>query len=181
MLVIAVRFRKYFENLSWLIFDKGFSLMVGMIVGIYVARYLQPEAFGALNYGIGFVSIFSAFATFGMDQIVVRELAKGQRSKEELLGTAFFLKLFGSLMLIVIVLIILLFMHHTALTNTLILIIAFAETFKAFEVISYFFQSQIRSKYVVQVQLLMNLAISVTKIGLVFAHASLVWFAAIIV
>jgi O-antigen/teichoic acid export membrane protein len=181
MLVTAVRFKKYFENLSWLILDKGFSLIVGMVVGIYVARYLQPEAFGALNYGIGFVSIFSAFATFGMDQIVVRELAKGQRSKDELLGTAFILKLFGSFMLISMILVILLFMRHTALTNTLILIIAFAEMFKAFEVISYFFQSEIRSKYVVQVQLLINLTISLSKIGLVFAHASLISFAVIVV
>jgi O-antigen/teichoic acid export membrane protein len=181
MYSLAIRFKKYFENAFWLIFEKGFSLMVGMVVGIYVARYLQPEAFGLLNYGIGFVSIFSAFSTLGMDQIIVRELAKGKRSKDELLGTGFILKLSGSLLLIVLMLIILIFLDHGPFTNTLIMIIAAAEIFKGFEVINYFFQAQVQSKYVVQVQLIINLMVSMSKIALVFMHAPLIWFAIIIV
>jgi O-antigen/teichoic acid export membrane protein len=180
MFTLALRYKKYFENASWLIFEKGFSLMVGMFVGISVARFLQPEAFGLLNYGIGFVSIFSAFSTLGMDQIVVRELARGKRSSEDLLGTGFVLKLCGSMVLIVLMLVILLFLDHGTFTNTLILIIAAAEIFKAFEVINYFFQSQVQSKYVVQVQLIINLVISLAKIGLVFSRAPLIWFAIII-
>jgi O-antigen/teichoic acid export membrane protein len=152
-----------------------------MVVGIYVARYLQPEAFGLLNYGIGFVSIFSTLSTLGMDQIIVRELAKGKTPKEELLGTGFIVKLSGSVLLVAVMLFVMLFMDHGPFTNTLILIIAAAEVFKGFEVINYFFQSQVRSKYVVQVQLIINLMISLSKIGLVFLHAPLIWFAIIIV
>lgn len=181
MYTLALRFKKYFENAFWLIFEKGFSLFVGMVVGIYVARYLQPEAFGLLNYGIGFVSIFSTLSTLGMDQIIVRELAKGKTPKEELLGTGFVVKLSGSVLLIAVMLFVMLFMDHGPFTNTLILVIAAAEIFKGFEVINYFFQSQVRSKYVVQVQLIINLMISFSKIGLVFLHAPLIWFAIIIV
>ncbi|HEV8515783.1 MAG TPA: oligosaccharide flippase family protein, partial [Cyclobacteriaceae bacterium] len=61
MYFFSQRFRKYSENISWLIFEKGFTLLVGLIVGVYVARYLKPENFGLLNYAISFVSIFSAF------------------------------------------------------------------------------------------------------------------------
>src|SRR3989337_3165287 len=102
MYTLALRFKKYFENAFWLIFEKCFSLVVGMVVGIYVARYLQPEAFGLLNYGIGFVSIFSAFATLGLEQILVRELAKGKDAKADLLGTGFLLKVAGSLVMMVL-------------------------------------------------------------------------------
>jgi O-antigen/teichoic acid export membrane protein len=181
MYTLALRFRKYFENAFWLIFEKCFSLLVGIVVGIYVARYLQPEAFGLLNYGIGFVSIFSAFSTLGMDQIIVRELCKDSVRKDDLLGTAFVLKLSGSFLLILVMLVILFFMNHGPFTNTLILIIASAEIFKGFEVINYFFQSQVKSKYVVQVQLFINLTISLAKIALVLSHAPLIWFAVIIV
>lgn len=181
MYAVALRFKKYFENAFWLVFEKCFSLLVGMVVGIYVARYLQPEAFGLLNYGIGFVAIFSAFSTLGLDQIIVRELAKGKNRKDDLLGTGFVLKILGSLALILWLLIILLFMDHGRFTNSLIMIIAAAEIFKGFEVINYFFQSQVQSKYVVQVQLFINLMISLSKIGLVFMEAPLVWFALIIV
>src|SRR5688572_20022442 len=132
---IALPFGKYIENVFWLIVEKGFSLFVGVMVGIYVARYLQPENFGLLNYSISFVSIFSVFATLGLDQIIVRELAQG-RERDSLLGTAFILKLTGSCFLLVVMLIILMFFNHEPFTNTLIIIIAGAEIFKSFEVIN---------------------------------------------
>lgn len=181
MFLLPLRFRKYFENVSWLIFEKGFTLAVGMVVGIYVARYLQPESFGLLNYAISFVSIFSAFSTLGIDQIIVRELAKHAEAQNELLGTGFVLKMIGSSTLLVLMFIILIFMEHNSFTNTLIMIIAFAEFFKAFEVVNYFFQAQVMSKYVVQVQLGINLLVSVLKLTLVFAHAPLIWFAIVII
>jgi O-antigen/teichoic acid export membrane protein len=179
-LYIPVRFHKYFENISWLIFEKGFTLVVGMVVGIYVARYLQPENFGLLNYSISFVSIFSAFSTLGMDQIIVRELARDPTNQRALLGTGFMLKMAGSGILLLLMVIILLFMDHNPFTNTLIMIIAAAEIFKGFEVISYFFQSQTLSKYVVRVQVFINLLLSILKVGLVFMHAPLIWFVFII-
>ncbi len=179
-LYIPVRFHKYFENISWLIFEKGFTLVVGMVVGIYVARYLQPESFGLLNYSISFVSIFSAFSTLGLDQIIVRELAKDPSRQQEMLGTGLILKMAGSGILLLLMVIILLFMDHDPFTNTLIMIIAAAEIFKGFEVISYFFQAQTLSKYVVRVQVFINLLLSVLKIVLVFMHAPLIWFVFII-
>jgi O-antigen/teichoic acid export membrane protein len=175
------RFKKYLENVSWLIVEKAFSLVVGLVVGIYVARYLKPESFGLLNYAISFVSIFSAFSTLGMDQIIVRELAKKIQTSDELLGTGFILKLVGSIVLLFVMLVILLFMHHDAFTNTLILIIALAEIFRGFEVVSFFFQAQTLSKYVVRTQVMINLIVSLIKIGLVFSQASLIWFAIVVV
>jgi O-antigen/teichoic acid export membrane protein len=180
-MILAQRFRKYFENAFWLIFEKGFTLAAGVAVGIYVARYLQPENFGLLNYAISFVSIFSAFSTLGLDQIIVRELAKAPERKDDLLGTGFVLKLAGSMVLNVIMVVTIIFMGHSSFTNILIFIIAVSEIFKAFEVISYFFQSQVQSKYAIQVQLLINLAVSLMKLGLVFARAPLVWFAIVVI
>lgn len=178
--LLSPRLLKYFENASWLIFEKGFTLIVGMAVGIYVARYLQPEGFGLLNYAISFVSIFSAFSTLGIDQIIVRELAKSDARKNELLGTGFLLKFAGSVFLFVLMGFVLLFMEHDRITNTLIIIIAGAELLKGFEVVNYFFQAKVLSKHVIQVQLLINFAMSITKIGMVFIRAPLIWFALIV-
>lgn len=181
MKIITERFRKYFENAFWLILEKGFTLLVGMVVGIYVARYLKPESFGLLNYAISFVGIFAAFSTLGIEQIIVRELAKEPEKKNDLLGTGFMLKLIGAGILFVLLLVILMFMDNNVFTNALILIIACAEIFKAFEVIGYFYQSQVESKQVVQVQLTVNLLISFIKLAMVFFQAPLIWFAIIIV
>src|SRR5882672_4746055 len=107
---VASRFRKYIENAFWLIFEKGFSLFVGLVVAISVARYLKPEGYGLLNYTLSFVSIFSAFSTLGVDQIIVRELAKDPTKKDQLLGTGFIIKVAGTLLMIVLMCVIMIFM-----------------------------------------------------------------------
>src|SRR5882757_6160351 len=97
---VASRFKKYIENASWLIFEKGFSLFVGLVVAINVARYLKPESYGLLNYALSFVSIFSAFSTLGIDQIIVRDLARDTSKKDDLLGTGFIIKVAGTTLMI---------------------------------------------------------------------------------
>lgn len=174
------RFKKYAENAFWLMMEKGFALAAGMVVGIYVARYLKPEAFGLLNYAIGFVGIFSALSTIGLEQIMVRELSRHPERKEELLGTGVLLRLIGSVVLIIVMGIFMLFMRQESFTTILIFVVASAEIFKCFEVINYFYQSQVKSKYVVRTQMFINLAVSLAKIGMVLAHFSLIWFAIIV-
>jgi O-antigen/teichoic acid export membrane protein len=172
---------KYITNIFWLAFEKTFGLFVGAVVGIYVARYLKPESFGLLNYSMSFVSIFAALATLGIDQIMVRELSRGTGRNNDLLGTGFILKGAGSLIVFVVTAVALLFMKHDSFTNILILIVASAELFKGFEVINYFFQAKVLSKFVAPVQLVLNLFISVLKIAMVFMHAPLIWFAIVVV
>ncbi|ELR68502.1 hypothetical protein C900_00336 [Fulvivirga imtechensis AK7] len=177
---IPERFHKYFQNVSWLLFEKVFTLFVAMVVGIYIARYLQPEQYGLLNYAISFVGIFSAFATLGLDQIIVRELAKDMDQKHDLLGTSFILKLAGSLVLLAVLSGVLIFMQNERFTAILIVIIATAEIFKAFEIVNCFFQAKVLSKYVVKVQLLVNMGSSLAKIVMVYYQAPLIWFAWVI-
>ena len=71
-------FMKYFKNTSWLFAEKILRMVVGLFVGIWVARYLDPEQFGLFSYAQSFVGLFTAFATLGLDGIVVRELVKDE-------------------------------------------------------------------------------------------------------
>ena len=52
-----------------------------LFVGILVARYLGPESYGLMNYVISYVAIFSIIATFGMDNIEIRELSQQNDKK----------------------------------------------------------------------------------------------------
>jgi O-antigen/teichoic acid export membrane protein len=181
MSLLTVSLGKYVENIFWLVVEKGFSLVAGLVVGIYVARYLQPENYGLLSYATSFVGIFSVFSAMGLDQIIVRELSRAPETRDDLLGSALIIKLAGSFFLMVLIGILLIFFNHTAFTNTLIIIIAIAEVFKSFEVINFFYQSKVQSKYTVYTQLSINLSVSLMKIGLVVFQAPLIWFALIII
>ena len=63
---------KYFKNTSWLFAEKIIRMVVGLFVGVWVARYLGPEKFGLLSFVQSFVGLFTIFATLGLDVIVVR-------------------------------------------------------------------------------------------------------------
>ena len=95
-------FKKYFTNTSWLMAEKIFRSAVLLVVGVYVVRYLGPERFGLLSYAMSFVSLFLPVAMLGLDGIVVRELVKDESRKNELLGTAFFLKLTGGFLVLAV-------------------------------------------------------------------------------
>ena len=82
---------KYFKNTSWLFAEKILRMVVGLLVVVWVARYLGPEKFGLLSYAHSFVGLFTIFATFGLDEIVVRELVKDESKRDSLVGTTFWL------------------------------------------------------------------------------------------
>jgi len=55
-------FRRYFANTSWMFAGQILRMVTGLLVGIWVARYLGPVQFGVFNYAIAFASIFGTVA-----------------------------------------------------------------------------------------------------------------------
>jgi O-antigen/teichoic acid export membrane protein len=141
---------KYFRNTSWLFGEKILRMVVGLFVGIWVARYLGPEQFGLLSYAQSFVALFTAIATLGLDGIVVRELIKDEGRRDELIGTAFWLKLMGAGAVLVILALAVSFTSNDSFTNLLVFIIASATIFQSFNVIDnilYLLESSIKKSY----------------------------------
>ena len=175
----SIGFKRYFANTSWLMGHRILSMVVALFVGVYVARYLGPECFGLLSYAGSFVGLFTALATLGLDGIMVRELVKTPECRNELLGTAFWLKAGGAILMWIGIGVAVPFTNNDAQTNTLIVIIAFAVIFQAFNVIDLNYQAEVKSKYVVYAQLVSLVISSITKLIFVWISAPLVWFACV--
>lgn len=170
-------FMKYFKNTSWLFGEKILRMVVGLFVGIWVARYLGPEQFGLFSYAQAFVGLFTAIAGLGLDGIIVRELVKDPSKQAVLLGTAFYLKLIGALLVLLALAGAVTLSHQDSLTTLLIFIIASATVFQSFNIIDFFFQAKVLSKYVVYANIISLFISSFVKIGLIFTNASLIAFA----
>jgi O-antigen/teichoic acid export membrane protein len=170
-------FMKYFKNTSWLFGEKILRMVVGLFVGIWVARYLGPEQFGLFSYAQSFVGLFAAIVTLGLDGIVVRELVKDENRRDELIGTAFWLKLMGAITVLIILAIAVNFTSNNSYTNILVFIIASATIFQSFNVIDFYFQSKVLSKYVVYANIITLLISSIIKITLIINEAPLIAFA----
>ncbi|MDZ7832274.1 MAG: flippase [Desulfobacterales bacterium] len=175
---IAIKsFKKYFFNTGWLMADKVLRLFVGLFVGVYVARYLGPERFGLLSFALSFVALFGAFARLGLDNIVVRNVVIRPETRDELLGTAFGLRMIGGLILFGFVFFVIRLTDSDPLTRLLVMIIALGHILQAFQIFEFYFNSQVMARLVSIAGISGLLTSSAIKLILIWSGASLVWFA----
>lgn len=141
---------KIINNTGWLFFDYLLRLGFGLVIGVWIARYLGPRQIGYLDYARAYFGIFVVIAALGLDEIVIRDLVKMPARRFEILGSAFSLKLISGILITIISIIIIRFLepqdHFIQLTVS---IFSFGLIFKSFDVIDLWFQSQVLSKYTV--------------------------------
>lgn len=172
-------FIRYFKNTSWMMAEQFLRILSGLFVGIWVARYLGPEQFGLFSYVLAFTAIFSGIAKLGLDGIMVRELVNHPEKRDYYLGTAFWLKVMGALIVMGLMATIVPFTSNDTTTNTFIFIIASGLIFQSFEVIEFYFQSQVLAKIVSICKVIQLALSSIIKIYLVLIKADLIWFVAV--
>jgi len=157
--------------------EKILRMAVGLFVGVWVARYLGPEKFGLLSYAQSFVFLFTAIATLGLDGIIVRELVKDETQRDVLLGTAFGLKLIGAIIILPVLAVAVQLTNNDNTTNLLVFILASATVFQSFNVIDFYYQSKVLSRYVALANVISLALSSVIKIALILNNAPLIAFA----
>lgn len=169
-------FRRYAANTSWMFAEQALRLAAGVLVGVWVARYLGPEKFGQYSYAIAFVAIFAGIAKLGLDSVLVRELVREPDRADDYLGTAFWLKLAGALAAFGVVAAAQSGLGEDRLTGLYILIIAAGMVFQASEVIDFYFQARVLSRFVSICRMAQLALSSLLKLYLIFTHAGLLPF-----
>jgi PST family polysaccharide transporter len=177
--------RKYLDNnrksiltnALWLFADKFLRMGVGFFVSVWVARYLGPEQYGVFNYTLSFVAMFSCLCTLGLDGIVVRDIVGAPEKTNEIMGSAFVLKLCGSLLATVLSLCaITVVKKGDASLFLYVAIICSGQIFLSANIIDLYFQSQVKSKYSVYAQNCAFLLLSAFKVVMILNKASLTAF-----
>lgn len=172
------RLKGIVQNFVWLAVDRLMSLVTGLLVGAWVARYLGPAQLGVWAYAGAFVSLFAAVAGLGLNSIVVRELAQDDARRYEILGSAAVLRFGGSfLALLVSVWAIGMFRPDAPMLRVLVAILAGATVVQSLDVITLWFQAQVESKYVVWSKRVASLAVAAVQVILILTNAPLVAFA----
>ena len=172
--------------MGWLFFDRILRVVLGLLVGVWVARYLGVEQFGLLNYATTFVALFGALTTLGLTDIVIRDIVREADAKEEILGTAFWLRLFGSV-LVVVMSIALIFLLRPGddpadvSARWLVAVVSLSTIFQSWFVVDLWFQSQVQSKYTVWSKSTAYLVANVFKIAAILLGAPVIYFAVAVV
>jgi len=165
------------NNISWLFFDKFLRMGVGLVVSVWIARYLGPEQFGLLSYALAFVALFTAVANLGLNGIVVRDLVQDPPKAEITMGASFVLSVLGGFSALCLSLLANSFARpDDELAKFIIALLSLLMVFKATDVVRYWFEAQVQSKYVVWMENVVFLVISSVKIGLILTSAPLIAF-----
>lgn len=149
-LKIGTTLRRIIKNIGWLFFLRVIRFLFSIFITAWVARYLGSEMFGIYRYGIAFVGLLSPLAILGLEGIIVRDIVREPESKDEILGTAFLLRLVSGAIGFVLVLILIYYIRREDfLVRTVTGIVALTLIFQTFRNVDLWFQSQIQSKYTV--------------------------------
>ena len=132
---------KIIKNIGWLLFDKISRLAGGLLVGIFIARFLGPQNFGLLSYAAAFSSLVGVYVSMGLDSIVVKELVLSPNRRDEILGTSFLIKLVsGSSAFTLSIFIISVLEPQNMLLLSLVALSSAGFIFQSFNVIDYYHQ-----------------------------------------
>lgn len=166
------------SNSSWLLFDRIVQVLLGLFVGVWLARYLGPDQYGELIYAITYIAIFQAVVTLGMDGIVVREISQNKISAAQIIGTCFSLRLIVGVICWIIAVISIGYFngwHDRSVWN--VTIIGGSLIFQAADTIDLWFQSESKSKHTVFVKISSRLIFNGIKVFLILSNAQIYMFA----
>lgn len=177
---------KYAKNTIWSLVEKVLRLVAQFFVGVLVARYLEPESYGILQYGIAFVFLYGAFASLGLREISMRELV-GKESDDvtRIIGSTFFLRIFGAVAAILFISFIAFLLVNgnsdsirgdAGTIKLYIFILSLGILGQSLDVIESFFRARAESKYITYSHTIAIIISSIVKIVLVLLGEDLFYF-----
>ena len=92
------------RNIAWHSSEKLLRMFVGFAVGLWLARYLGPQEYGRFNYITAWLGMFEAIAWLGVGETMIRDLVRDRDDEDRIMGSAFMIRLSGSLLAIALAL-----------------------------------------------------------------------------
>lgn len=174
---------KIMKNSSWLVCDKVFNLIIGVLVTAVVARYFGPELYGQFNYALAIVTLFTALSTLGLETLTVKNILVDKEHDEgTILCTSLFLRVFGGILLTIIAAIVIKIIEPSdSSLHILVFIMSFTMVIRSFEVIEYWIQAYQQSRISSIIRISVYIITAVLKIVLVFSNGNLFHLALIYV
>lgn len=169
---------KVITNICWLASERVFRMAVGFLTLAWTARFLGVVQFGALNYALAFIAIFSPLAQLASDQITFRDLVNSPENKEKILGTSFLIKtLAGFSIFFLSAISIFLLRNDETLIISLVIITGGSVFFGGFSVVELWFQSQVDARYTIWARNSTFILSTILRILLLKLEASIEYFA----
>ncbi|MFM2579416.1 oligosaccharide flippase family protein [Vibrio fortis] len=166
---------RYFLNSIWLISDKFFVLLGGLLATTMVAKYLGPEQFGVLSYGITLSMFITVIAQWGASFLVFNLAAKDQARAEKLIESTLLHRIIIYLICSFIVSIIL-FLRLDSPSAKVISAICFSNIFIGMDIYQYYFNGSLNSKFNTKITFISKVCSILLKLSFIVFEVKLIYF-----
>ena len=169
---------KNVANAGWIIGCKMIQALLGVVISMLTARYLGPTQFGTINYAAAIVAFVTPIAKLGLTHVIVQEIVYSPDDEGKILGSSMIMSLISSFLCIIGVISFSVIANpnekETIIVCALYSILLIAQ---ATELIQYWFQAKLMSKYPSVVSVIMYIVISIYKAILLLTKKGIYWFA----
>ena len=170
--------KQVFNNAKWIIICKVIQSILQLLIGMLCARYLGPSNYGLINYAASIVAFAMPLMRLGFNATLVHEYVKRPEKEGAITGTSIVLNIISSFACILGV------TAFASVANfnephTIVVCVLYSVSlfFSALEMIQYWFQYKLLSKYSSIVMLLSYLVVSAYKIFLLATNKGVYYFA----
>lgn len=167
---------KYLQSGSWLIFEQALRVAFSSLYILLLARYLGPNDFGIFIYALTIIGIIKVFINFGVEDILVKMIGVNPSNFKEYLSAALYLKIFINFIFFTLFLLIyLLGLNESFVLFALIILLAL-NFFSTFEVIGFYYESQVQGKKIASCKIAQLIAVASVKIYFLINEYDLIFF-----
>ncbi len=169
--------KKYGVNSLWLILEKVYAIMLSLIIGIIVTRYLGPENVGIMTYAIAIYTIIFAISTLGLDDYIIKSVIDDRDNAPKILGSVFFLRTITSVLLFITALIYMYITEHSEKMFPIMIIVSASVLLQPIISIQICFLSDINNRLKTVAYLISATITAGIKLILILSNAGLIYFA----
>ena len=167
-----------FHNAKWIILCKIAQSVLQLVIGMISAQYLGPSNYGLLHYAASILAFFLPLMRLGLNATLVYELVADPDHEGEILGTSLAMNITSSILGIGGMTLVAYVLNPGEPTTVLLCALyGVSLLFSAREMIQYWFQYKLLSKYSSIAMLAAYAAVSAYKIWLLVSGKSVFWFA----
>ena len=166
------------KNAGWIIGARVVQSILSFIIGMLTARFLGPSNYGLINYAASIVAFFTPVMELGITSVIVHDLVENKDREGKIIGTAIAMNLMSSLLCICGI-VGFVFLVNRGETETIIVcsLYSILLIFKSIEIVQYWFQAHLLSKYSSAASLIAYVVVSGYKVFLLITQKSVYWFA----
>lgn len=166
------------SNASWIIACRIVQSILNLVISMMTARYLGPSNYGVINYAAAVVAFFVPIMQLGFRGTLVQEYIDAPEKEGVVLGTSTVMNVVSALLCVIGVAAFVSIANNDEKETIIVCVLySIILLFQATEMIQYWFQAKLLSKYTSLLSLCAYIIVSVYKIALLATGKSIYWFA----